>query len=138
MFANNSRLWLARILIGLVTMWNLQAAMTFILWPNSYVASYELSGIAGEAALRGVGVLFLMWNVPYVVALWHPIRYRLALILTLVMQSIGLVGENLILSTLSTNHGFLRASIMRFIVFDSAGLILLIIAFLIKRREKNL
>ena len=57
------RSYLARIMIGLVTAWNLLAAVTFILWPASYVSAYELSGVPGETAVRGVGVLFLMWNV---------------------------------------------------------------------------
>jgi hypothetical protein len=122
---------LARLLIGLVTAWNLLAAVTFILWPASYVAAYELSGVPGETAVRGVGVLFLMWNVPYVVALWHPIRYRLALVLALIMQFIGLAGEIFILSNLSLDHAILRASILRFIAFDAAGLILLLIAYVL-------
>jgi hypothetical protein len=72
-----------------------------------------------------------MWNVPYVVALWHPIRYRLALVLALIMQFIGLAGEIFILSNLSLDHAILRASILRFIAFDAAGLILLLIAYVL-------
>jgi hypothetical protein len=38
--------------------------------------------------LRGIGVLFLMWNVPYLVALWHPIRHRISLYEWLAIRSI--------------------------------------------------
>ena len=128
---------LARILIGLVTAWNLLAAVRFILWPADYVSAYELGGAPGEIAVRGVGVLFLMWNIPYIAALWHPIRYRLALILAVIMQLIGLVGEIFILSNLSFDHVILRASIIRFIAFDTLGLILLIIAYWLVRSSLN-
>lgn len=123
-----NKLCFSRLLIGLVFAWNVQAALAFLFNPGAYVAGYELGGAAGEAALRGFGVLFLMWNVPYAVALWNPVRFRLALTLALVMQSIGLVGESFILSTLGAGHLILRASILRFILFDAAGLTLLALA----------
>ena len=133
------RVHLARILIGMVTAWNLLAATTFILWPADYVSAYELSGVPGETAVRGVGVLFLMWNIPYLVALWHPVGYRLALILAVIMQLIGLVGEIFILANLSSDHAVLRASILRFIAFDTLGLILLLIAYwlVVTRRDAS-
>lgn len=123
--SGKSRLWISRLLIGLVTAWNLQAALTFILWPEQYMPGFELTGVPGVEA----GILFLMWNVPYLVALWHPCRYRLALGLALAMQVIGLVGESVILLTLPGEHASLRASITRFITFDASGLILLVAAF---------
>jgi hypothetical protein len=122
------RAWRSRLLVGLVFAWNVQAALIFLVNPGAYVSGYELNGATGEAAIRGVGVLFLMWNVPYAAALWNPIRYRLALTLALVMQLIGLVGESFILSTLGAEHVILRASILRFILFDAAGLTLLALA----------
>jgi uncharacterized protein YacL len=123
------RIWTSRLLIAIVTAWNLQAACVFILFPVTFVNAYELSGVAGEAAVRGIGVLFLMWNVPYIAALWNPVRYKLALVLALIMQFIGLVGESYILSTLRVEHAALHASIIRFISFDGAGLIILVAAF---------
>jgi hypothetical protein len=130
------RIWITRLLIGIVTVWNLQAAFIFIFSPSGFVHSYELSGEAGEAAIRGVGVLFLMWNVPYLFALQNPIRYRLALYFALLMQLVGLIGESYILSTLDVEHVILRNSISRFIAFDGVGLLLLVFAyFLIKNRE---
>jgi len=122
------RFWIARLLIGIVTAWNLQAALTFILWPEQYAPGFELNGVPGTAAVRGTGILFLMWNVPYLVALWHPRKYRLALGMALVMQLIGLVGESLIWTTLPQGYTLLRASIARFITFDASGLLLLGVA----------
>lgn len=133
--SSDTRRWIARVLIGLVLVWNVQAALTFLIWPSSFAWAYELSGIPGEAAIRGTGVLFLMWNVPYVPALWHPIRYRLALVLAWTMQLVGLVGETLILVTLPSGHATLGASVLRFILFDAAGLILLGIAWWLTRRD---
>ena len=88
-----TRTWIARLLIGIVIAWNLQAAFSFIFFPSRFVQAYELSGTSGEAAIRGFGVLFLMWNVPYLFALIDPVRYRLALTLSLLMQLTGLIGN---------------------------------------------
>jgi hypothetical protein len=124
-----SRLWVARLLIGLVTGWNLQAALIFILWPERYAPGFELTGVPGSAAVRGTGILFLMWNAPYLLALWHPHKYRRELGLALAMQFIGLAGESSILITLPLGHALLRTSIARFIAFDASGLALLAVAF---------
>ncbi|MCB0101141.1 MAG: hypothetical protein H6635_05735 [Anaerolineales bacterium] len=130
------RIWISRLLIALVTAWNIQAAVIFIISPQMFVHAYELSGTAGEAAVRGVGVLFLMWAVPYLFATYHPIRYSLALTFALLMQLIGLLGESYILSTLTTDHIILRLSILRFILFDGVGLVLLCIAWLTLRKQQ--
>lgn len=106
------RIWIARLLIGIVTAWNLQAATIFIFSPRSFVYAYELSGAAGEAVVRGVGVLFLMWNVPYAFAVIDPVRYRLGLVFALWMQWTGLLGEGYVLSTLAMEHGVLQTSIL--------------------------
>ena len=124
-----ARLWVSRILIGIVTAWNLQAALVFILWPERFASGFELTGEPGAAAVRGTGILFLMWNVPYLVALWHPVRYRLALGMALAMQLIGVVGESWTLYSLQFEHTLLKVSIWRFIGFDAAGLLLLAVAF---------
>ncbi len=130
------RLNLARGFIGLTILWNLQAAIVFLLWPERYTAAFELGGAAGAAALRGIGVLFLMWNVPYLVALWHPVRHRISLYEALAMQTIGLVGEGIIYLTIPVIHAALRASVSRFIAFDALGLVLLLLAAWITRRGK--
>jgi len=124
------RLWISRLLIGLVAAWNLQVAFVFIFSPAVFVHAYELSGDAGEAAVRGIGVLFLMWNVPYVYAAANPIKFRLALTFALLMQFIGLFGESYIWSTLSSGHVILQTSILRFIAFDGVGFLLLLLALI--------
>lgn len=122
------RLWSSRLLIAVVFIWNVQCAAAFLVSPAPYAAGFELEGSTGEAMVRGMGVLFLMWNVPYAVALWHPIRFRVALSEALAMQSIGLLGESLIFLTLPPANSLARASITRFIGFDAAGLLLLLAA----------
>jgi hypothetical protein len=131
------RLNLARGLIGIVILFNLQAAAVFLLFPERYIINFELGGAVGEAMLRGLGVLFVMWNVPYAVALWHPVRQRISLYEALAMQIIGLVGEAVIYLSLPAIHELLRASILRFIGFDALGLVLLAVAAWITRRSKN-
>ena len=127
------RLWLARLLIGIVFLWNVQCAIAFLLAPATFAPGFELSGAAGAAAVRGVGVLFLMWNVPYAVALWHPVRHRVSLYEAVTMQTIGLIGESLILLSLGGAHPIAAGSVTRFIAFDGAGLLLLALAAWITR-----
>jgi hypothetical protein len=128
------RLNLARGLIGVVILWNLQAAVVFLIWPERYISGFELQGTASEAMLRGLGVMFVMWNVPYAVAMWHPVRHRTSLYEALAMQTIGLIGEAAIYFSLSGGLEVLRSSISRFIVFDAIGLLLLILAALLTRK----
>jgi len=131
-------LWLARLLIAIVTGWNLQVALVFILWPERFIHGFELTGVPGAAAVRGTGILFVMWNVPYLIALWNPRKYRLVLGIAIVMQLVGLVGESFILFTLPDGHALLSESITRFIAFDGSGLVLLAIAFwIINRRAES-
>ena len=129
------RLWASRLLIAIVTAWNLQAAVIFIISPQSFVHAYELSGVAGEAAVRGGGVLFLMWNVPYVFAAIGPVRFRFGLTFALLMQWIGLIGECYIFFTLPVGHDVLSSSILRFIIFDGTGLALLSVAWLLTQKR---
>jgi hypothetical protein len=123
-----NRLNFSRLLIGLVLFWNIQCALFFLLWPGRYAPSFELAGLPGEAAVRGVGVLFLMWNVPYAVALWHPLRHRLSLFEATAMQAIGVIGESIILLSLPPTYAILRSSLSRFILFDALGLLALLLA----------
>jgi hypothetical protein len=129
------RLWLSRFLIAIVTLWNLQAALVFFLWPQVYAPGFMLTGLPGETAIRGVGVLFAMWSLPYLVALWHPRRYQLALQLALAMQVLGVLGESLICLTIPADYAVLRASILRFSAFDAAGVLLLAGACWLGRKE---
>ncbi len=95
---------------------------------------FELAGAAGQAAIQGIAVLFLMWNVPYAVALWHPRRYRLALWQAVAMQALGVAGETLIWWQLPATHEVLRGSLLRFIVFDASGLVALCVAAALTRQ----
>jgi hypothetical protein len=126
---------LARLTIAPVFLWNIQCAIAFLFVPGSFSAGFELNGIPGEAALRGVGVLFLMWNIPYAVALWHPGHQRISLYEAVAMQALGLLGEALIWLNLAENHSILRASLLRFILFDAFGLILLLLAVWLVRKS---
>ncbi len=123
------RLWLARALIFAVVAWNLQAALVFWRSPEAFAPGFELSGPPGATALRGIALLFVMWNVPYLVAGWHPQKHNLALKEALAMQSLGLLGESWIYLSLPAEHALLQSSILRFISFDAAGLVLLALAF---------
>jgi len=131
-----TRLWAGRLLIGTVLLWNVQCAIAFLLMPATYAPGFELSGAAGAAAVRGIGLLFLMWNVPYAVALWHPVRHRTSLYEAVAMQAIGLVGESLILWSLRGAHPVAATGVQRFIAFDATGLMLLLAATWLTRRLK--
>ena len=131
----NFRRRAAQVLIGIVFLLNIQCAVLFISFPERYAPAYELSGTAGAAAVRGMGILFLMWNVPYAFALWHPLRFQAALLQALIMQSIGWIGENSLYVTLPGGHPILAASILRFIGFDGAGVVLLLSALSLIRRS---
>jgi len=130
---NTKRLWLARALIGLVLFFNLQCALVFLWHPEDYMAGFGLGGAAGMGMLRGLGLLFVMWNVPYVFACVHPIKYRISLIEALIMQAIGLLGESLILFYGNYQDALIRSTVTRFILFDGSGLLLLMLAFALTR-----
>jgi hypothetical protein len=133
------RMWAARLLIAVVVTWNLECALVFLLNPGVFAPGFELTGLPGEAAVRGFAILFIMWNVPYLLALWQPRRNRLSLWEALAMQTIGVIGESLIFFSLPTGHPVLHTSLLRFITFDAAGMILLIGAgFLSSKRSMNL
>jgi hypothetical protein len=127
-------IWSARGLIGLVFFFNIQCAVVFLTWPQAFAPAFELSGEVGEAMLSGLGILFLMWNVPYALACVHPVRRIVSLYEAAVMQFIGVLGESLVLLSLSAGHGVLRESLGRFIVFDAAGLGLLLLAIWLVRK----
>jgi hypothetical protein len=122
-------LWLARGALLAVLAWNLSAAIPYLLWPADYAGAFELSGVPGRAAVRGFGILFLMWAVPFIPSILHPVRHRVAFVCVLAMQAIGLGGETLMLLGLPAGHGALRATGLRFIAFDGVGLGILLIAY---------
>ena len=126
--------WVARFLIGIVLIINLMCALDFIAKPRLYMGRYELSGEVGRAVIVGYGILFLMWQGPYFFAIFDPVKHMISLISAVLMQAIGLVGESLLYPTIPLEHEVLRASVMRFIVFDGAGLVLLLFALCLSMR----
>lgn len=129
--SQKTALWLTRGAFGLVFCWNVLCALQFLIAPAGYVGAYQLSGPQGEAALRGLGVAFLMWNATYPLYLMRPQRYRALGAIILVQQAIGLVGELLIYVSLPDGFSILQAGILRFVAFDAAGLVLMAATFLL-------
>jgi hypothetical protein len=125
---SKQRILIARLLVGFVVTINLQCALVFIINPEGFAPLYELFGIPGKAAIQAFGVLFIMWNIPYAVALVNPVKFHISHYEAIIMQTIGLVGESLIYYDLPTNYIMLRNSILRFIIFDGAGLVALALA----------
>lgn len=124
---------IARVLIGIVTFFNLDAAFSFMIQPDLYAPGFEISGIPGRALTQGMGLLFLMWNVPYLFALIQPVKHFTSLIEAVLMQAIGVIGETILLLNLPGSHPMITATTERFILFDGGGLVLLIIALMIAR-----
>lgn len=128
---NKSAVWISRILVAAVTVMNVQAAFQFMLMPQNYAYGFEMTGAAGEAMLQGMGVLFLMWNIPYMFAAYHPVRNFISLVEAVIMQFIGVTGETLILLGMPEGHPLIEASVKRFIIFDGSGLVFLTVALLL-------
>ena len=128
---------LCQLLIGLVLASNLFAALTFIVAPQAYVAGFQLEGVPGIAAVVGIGILFMMWQVPYGFALYDPTQHFISLNEAIIMQIFGLLGESLLYSKIEPSYWTLRLSIARFILFDGLGLALLIIAWAILSRIRQ-
>ena len=128
---SRKRIWITRVLVALVFAINVQCAVQFILWPGAYTAAYQVEGASAEVMVRTVGICFLMWNATYPPVFVHPDRYRVLFGVVIAQQLIGLVGESLLLTSLQPGLDVLASSIVRFIVFDAAGLVLLAVAFLL-------
>ena len=114
---------------------NLQCALAFLADPAAYRTGFGLSGEAGAGMIRGMGLLFVMWNVPYIFACLNPLKHRTSLIEANIMQAIGLIGETWILFSVDYSNPFITASVMRFIVFDGGGLVLLLIAYFLTAKK---
>ena len=122
-------LWLARLALGVVFFFNITCALAFVVRPSAYMHGFEVSGVAGEALVRGIGILFLMWNTTYPLAISHPWRYRWLFVIVLVQQAIGLAGETWMLLALPPGHDALAATGWRFVAFDSGGLVAMAVMF---------
>lgn len=132
--------WVVRVAFAAVFAVNVQCAVQFALWPEAFAGAYELAGVAGEAAVRGLGIAFLMWNATYPAFIVAPARFRVLGWVILAQQAIGLAGESLLLAGLPAGHDVLAASVARFIAFDGAGLVVMAIAFaafLVASKRRN-
>lgn len=123
-----ARVWLGRALIGLVLFFNAQAALWFMRFPHQFAPQFGLAGPLGDAVVRAIGILFLMWTVPYFVAVSNPVRQRVSLFEAIAMQAIGLLGESLLLARFPAGYPQVEASILRFMAFDGGGLLALVLA----------
>ena len=129
------KVWIARVLVTIVIFINLQAALQYLLNPNAYSGAFELEGIPGMAAVMGVGILYVMWQVPYVFAAINPAAHRLSMTEAVLMQAIGLLGETWLRTRIPVEHTVLRNSILRYIVFDAGGLVLLSVAWALVNKK---
>ena len=134
-----------RICFCVVFLINIQYAFSFVIFPETYVSSFQLSGVEGVAAVRGLGVVFLMWNATYPAFIASPGRFVPLGWVIIAQQIIGLLGESFILSSVVSLSGYevMASSILRFIVFDGTGLVVMAVSFLLylasrKRDEKRL
>ena len=128
---NRGALWALRIAFAIVFIINVQCALSFVIWPASYAAAYELEGVAGNAAVQGIGIAFLMWNATYPAFIAQPQRFNVLGWIIIAQQIVGLVGETGLFISLPAGHEVLASSVMRFIVFDAAGLVVMVITWVI-------
>ena len=135
-WTSHGKVWGARALILSVFIANLSAAIPFILQPERFAAGFEMSGIAGEVSVRGMGILFLMWNATFPPVILRPDRYRVLFSVMLAQQIIGLLGETMMWVSIPAGFATLQATGLRFILFDGVGLALLISAFILSRKHQ--
>ncbi len=124
----------ARICFLVVFALNVQCALGFIFWPESFAGAYGLSGVVGNAAIQGIGVAFLMWNATYPAFIIFPRRFKVLGWVIIAQQLIGLIGESCILVGLLglpdvSSYSVLASSIERFIAFDAGGLLIMSASF---------
>jgi hypothetical protein len=136
-FSHYSRIKIARGAIAIVLFMNVQCAIQFLLFPTAYAVSFELAGYSRAIAIQGIAVLIFMWNIPYLFALINPLKNKSAYAQAGIMQFIGLLGETIIRLSISGDHDALNSSISRFIFFDTVGLVLLMVGFLLIPRLSN-
>jgi hypothetical protein len=135
-------IWASRIVVLAVFIINVQCAVSFLIWPGDAASAYGLSGIGGQAAVCGIAVAFLMWNVTYPLVILWPQKNVKLFVIVLIQQAVGLVGELAILASVlaqASGQGVsgadyaqctqLASGITRFIAFDAAGLVLMAAAF---------
>jgi hypothetical protein len=128
-------LMFSRLLIGLVILINLQCAVLFLVSPHNYMHGFGLNGIPGITITRGMGILFIMWNIPYIVAFLHPVKFIISLYESIVMQMIGVAGETVLYLSLPPGFQLIKTTAYRFIIFDSLGLLALLLALWVVQKR---
>jgi hypothetical protein len=136
-YKDDRTLWLARITVGAVFLMNVSCALAFILQPESYSPGFEVAGVPGRIYVQGLGILFLMWNATYPLVIFHPIRYRALFVVVLIQQAIGFTGETWLWLTMPPGHAPLRATGLRFMIFDGIGLIAMAVAYWLLMRHRT-
>jgi len=116
---------IAQFIVGVVFIINITCAMAFICQPDKYVGGFEVGGIQGRLVVQAMGILFLMWNATYPPVIMNPIKQKTLFGVILAQQAIGVIGESWLMITIPAGHPVLQATVMRFIYFDGAGLILM-------------
>ena len=122
--------WAVRLAFAAVFIINVQCALQYVIWPDNYTAGFELAGLPGQVAVRGLGIAFLMWNATYPAVIAFPQRFKPLAFVVLAQQLIGFVGEMAILFTLPAGHDAIALSIGRFAVFDGVGLLIMFATFM--------
>jgi hypothetical protein len=125
--------WVARLVVFAVFSVNVSCAAGFLISPDLYAPSFELSGLEGRMVVQGFGILFLMWNATYPLVLVNPRCHKTLFVVILAQQAIGLIGESFLLWSLPTGHDSIAAAITRFAQFDGIGLVLMAAAFVLLR-----
>ena len=133
---DDRNVWLARVIVGAVFLMNVSCALAFILQPEKYSPGFEVAGVPGRIYVQGMGILFLMWNATYPPVIFHPIRYRALFVVVLIQQAIGFAGETWLWLTLPAGHSPLRATGLRFMIFDGIGLIAMAGAYWLLMRQR--
>ena len=129
-------LWVARLAVGVVFFFNVTCAVAFIAQPSRYAPGFEVGGVPGQVLVRGIGILFLMWNATYPPVLVRPDRHRALFAVILAQQAIGVAGETWMWLMLPPGHADLWATGLRFISFDAAGLLVMGLAFWLLQRQR--
>jgi hypothetical protein len=128
---------LPRAMVGIVLFFNLQCALVYLFSPTLYSTNFELTGIPGVTVIKGMAILFIMWNIPYAFALADPQKNKTSYLQACLMQMVGLIGESIISLSLPEGHMTLHVAIDRFILFDGIGLILLCLGLFCIPRKAN-
>jgi hypothetical protein len=130
-------LWLARLALTVILFFNVSCALAFVVRPAAYAPGFEVSGVTGEVLVRGIGILFLMWNVTYPLAIYNPRRYRWLFLIVIIQQAIGLTGETWMLLTLPPGHTALATTGWRFVAFDGGGLVAMLLTFTLMQLPRS-